>query len=82
MKKIAIITILTLSTTMASAKPADAWFFIPAIPTVVSWVIPTSISWKAVGSYIGIKQGVMYVTHSSGKRIGTTGNSYIAGTIK
>ena len=86
MKKFLIITILTLSTTMASAKPADALPFL-AVPlysagsAVVSWVVPT-MSFKGIASYFTLRSGVKYVTHSSGKQIGKKANKYVAGTIR
>lgn len=82
MKRLILTVALAATLTTTSANAAHAWFFIPAIPTVISWVVPTSLSFKGITSYIGIKKGYTWVTHSSGKTIAKQGNKYVANTIK
>ena len=69
MKKILIITILTLSTTMASAKPADALplFLVPIGSALWSLVVPT-VSITGAGAAV-VTNGARVIVKQGAKKI-------------
>ena len=85
MKKFLIITILTLSTTMASAKPADAFppliplaysgaaalwgFFVPTVSTVSG--VSTAI--VGTGTRVIVKQGAKKIAKEATNKAATNG---------